>query len=28
FDRREPTSTIVWYARLTGRSVLRTEMLL
>ena len=26
FDRREPTSTIVWYARLTGRSVLRTEI--
>ena len=26
FDRREPTSTIVWYARLTGRTVLRTEI--
>jgi hypothetical protein len=26
FDRREPTSTIVWYARLAGRSVLRTEI--
>ena len=24
FDRREPTSTIVWYARLAGRSVLRS----
>ena len=26
FDRREPTSTIVWYARLTGRAALRTEI--
>ncbi|MGQ0547632.1 MAG: alginate lyase family protein [Betaproteobacteria bacterium] len=26
FDRREPTSTIVWYARLTGRVVLRSEI--
>ncbi len=26
FDSREPASTIVWRARLTGRAVLRTEM--
>jgi hypothetical protein len=26
FDQREPTSTIVWYARLTGSAVLRTEI--
>ena len=26
FDQREPTSTIAWYARLTGRAVLRTEI--
>ena len=26
FDRREPASTIVWRARLAGRSLLRTEI--
>jgi hypothetical protein len=27
FDCRQPAPTIAWRARLTGRSVLRTEML-
>jgi hypothetical protein len=27
FDVRQPTATIVWQARLTGRTVLRTELL-
>jgi hypothetical protein len=26
FDRRVPSPTIVWRARLTGRTVLRTEI--
>jgi hypothetical protein len=28
FDTRVPASTIVWRARLTGRAVLRTELVI